>query len=42
MKDSKGKLALIYSRVSDAKQVRDGDGLNSQITRCREFAKRKG
>ncbi len=35
------KQAVIYCRVSDTKQVRDGDGLNSQETRCREFAKRK-
>ncbi|MGE4430500.1 MAG: recombinase family protein [Sphingobium sp.] len=37
-----GRPAVIYCRVSDAKQVRDGDGLNSQETRCREFARRKG
>lgn len=39
---SSGRPAVVYCRVSDAKQVRDGDGLNSQETRCREFAKRKG
>ena len=37
-----GQPAVIYCRVSDPKQVRDGDGLNSQETRCREFARRKG
>lgn len=30
--------AVIYCRVSGAKQVREGDGLASQETRCREFA----
>ncbi len=34
--------AIIYCRVSGAKQVREGDGLGSQETRCREFAKFKG
>jgi site-specific DNA recombinase len=38
----KPKLAAVCARVSDTKQVRDGDGLNSQVTRCREYAKRKG
>lgn len=28
--------AVIYARVSGAKQVREGDGLASQETRCRE------
>ena len=35
------KKAVIYCRVSDAKQLKKGDGLNSQQTRCREFAKHK-
>ena len=35
------KKAVIYCRVSDAKQLKKGDGLNSQETRCREFAKNK-
>ncbi|MGH1399498.1 MAG: recombinase family protein [Alphaproteobacteria bacterium] len=29
--------AVIYTRVSGAKQVREGDGLASQETRCREY-----
>lgn len=29
--------AVIYARVSGAKQVREGDGLASQETRCREY-----
>lgn len=33
--------AVIYTRVSGAKQVREGDGLASQETRCREYAKYK-
>ena len=34
--------AVIYCRVSGAKQVREGDGLASQESRCREYAKFKG
>ncbi len=34
--------AIIYCRVSSNKQVKKGDGLNSQETRCREFAAHKG
>ena len=34
--------ALIYCRVSTTKQVKEGHGLDSQETRCREFAKQKG
>ncbi|WP_306120923.1 MULTISPECIES: recombinase family protein [unclassified Roseitalea] len=34
--------AVIYCRVSSAKQTVRGDGLSSQETRCREFAKYKG
>ncbi|GAA6176971.1 recombinase family protein [Sulfitobacter pacificus] len=30
--------AVIYTRVSGAKQVREGDGLASQENRCREYA----
>ncbi len=41
-KHNHARPAVIYCRVSDSKQVRDGDGLNSQETRCREFAARKG
>ena len=36
------KKAVIYCRVSSAKQTVRGDGLGSQETRCREFAKYKG
>ncbi len=36
------KHAVIYCRVSSAKQTVRGDGLGSQETRCREFAKYKG
>lgn len=34
--------AVIYARVSGSKQVREGDGLRSQESRCREFASYKG
>ncbi len=34
--------AVIYCRVSSQKQVKKGDGLGSQETRCREYAKHKG
>jgi site-specific DNA recombinase len=34
--------AVIYARVSHAKQVTEGHGIDSQTTRCREFADRKG
>ncbi|MEM8750718.1 MAG: recombinase family protein [Pseudomonadota bacterium] len=36
------KHAVIYCRVSSAKQVEEGHGLDSQEVRCREYAKRKG
>lgn len=36
------KQAIIYCRVSSQKQVTEGNGLASQETRCREFAKSKG
>ncbi|MEO1703694.1 MAG: recombinase family protein [Pseudomonadota bacterium] len=36
------QVAVIYARVSSTKQLRDGDGLASQETRCREFADYKG
>ena len=35
------KSAVIYCRVSSAKQVKEGHGLESQDTRCREYAKLK-
>lgn len=34
--------ALIYCRVSSKAQTKRGDGLGSQETRCREFARYKG
>ena len=34
--------AVIYCRVSSTKQTVRGDGLNSQETRCRHFAKYRG
>ena len=34
--------AVIYARVSSKKQVTQGDGLNSQQTRCTEYARYKG
>ncbi|MCB9974414.1 MAG: recombinase family protein [Rhodospirillales bacterium] len=34
--------AVIYARVSSTAQVRKGQGLGSQETRCREFARMKG
>lgn len=36
------KVAVIYCRVSSTKQTTRGDGLSSQETRCREYAKYKG
>src|SRR3546814_9246167 len=34
--------AVIYCRVSTKKQAREGNGLGSQETRCREYAKHRG
>lgn len=34
--------AVTYCRVSSTRQVREGHGIHSQDTRCREFAKHKG
>lgn len=34
--------AILYCRVSSMKQATRGDGLSSQETRCREYAKYKG
>jgi DNA invertase Pin-like site-specific DNA recombinase len=42
MNPAKLQKAVIYARVSGAKQVREGDGLRSQEMRCREFASYKG
>lgn len=36
------QIALIYCRVSSLKQMREGHGLSSQETRCREYAALKG
>ena len=36
------KAAVIYCRVSSIKQSTAGDGIRSQETRCREFARMKG
>ncbi len=41
-KNRQGQKAVIYARVSGAKQMREGDGLASQETRCREYASYKG
>ena len=41
-KDQGLTKAVIYCRVSSTKQTVRGDGLGSQETRCREFAKYKG
>jgi site-specific DNA recombinase len=37
-----GSKAVIYARVSSAAQVKKGDGLGSQETRCRQLAQNKG
>ncbi len=37
-----GNSAVIYARVSSTAQTTRGDGLGSQETRCREFARMKG
>jgi site-specific DNA recombinase len=42
MKESLKKKAVLYCRVSSSKQITRGDGLGSQETRCREYAKYKG
>ena len=36
------KQAVIYARVSGSKQVIEGHGLDSQITRCKEYAIKNG
>ena len=36
------RKAVIYCRVSSRQQVTDGSGLESQETRCRDYARRKG
>lgn len=42
LNSSEAQQAVIYCRVSSAKQTTRGDGLSSQETRCREYAKYKG
>ena len=42
MKGKEKQQAVIYARVSHAKQKTKGGGLDSQETRCREFATYKG
>lgn len=42
MTEQKTRKAIIYSRVSDPKQVSEGHGLSSQETRCREYAASRG
>ncbi len=42
MSEHEKRHAIIYCRVSDPKQSRVGDGLSSQETRCREFARGRG
>ncbi len=40
--NTKPKKAVIYCRVSSVAQTKRGDGLGSQETRCREYARYKG
>ena len=42
MPEKHNQKAIIYCRVSSTKQTKEGDGLRSQATRCREYAKYKG
>ena len=42
MKKHTPTKAVIYCRVSSIKQAKVGDGLHSQETRCREYARMKG
>lgn len=42
MTEKSPQKAVIYCRVSTKKQERDGNGLGSQETTCREYADRKG
>lgn len=41
-KNANSRSAIVYCRVSSSKQMKVGDGLHSQETRCREFARMKG
>ena len=40
--DKEANKAVLYARVSTTKQSKEGHGIASQITRCREFASYKG
>ena len=42
MSEAIKKKAVIYCRVSHPKQMREGHGLESQETRCREYARMQG
>lgn len=42
MTENEQKKAVIYCRVSSKAQTTRGDGLGSQETRCREYARMKG
>src|SRR5690606_29186778 len=42
MTRKKHQKAVIYCRVSTKKQAREGNGLESQETRCREYAQYRG
>jgi len=42
MTQPSNQIAFIYCRVSSPKQVREGHGLDSQESRCREYAGYKG
>ncbi|EKF40206.1 resolvase-like protein [Nitratireductor indicus C115] len=40
--NSTPQICFIYCRVSSIKQAKSGDGLRSQETRCRDYARSKG
>ncbi len=40
--DNTQAQAVLYCRVSSKRQVEEGNGLDSQATRCRDYAERKG
>ena len=42
IRKEKSRKAVIYARVSSIAQNKRGDGISSQITRCREFARYRG
>jgi site-specific DNA recombinase len=42
MEEKKTQKAIIYCRVSSKKQEKDGTGLDSQETTCREYARYRG